>query len=993
MVQRSTQIDDKKWLTAGELIHPAKFNQISDLLASKELFFKAFNFLPGTMLVSTVEGIFIEINEGFLELTGYSREEVLGVNAIDLVWKKRKDRAKFVRSLKVAGAVKNLEFPFRKKNGETFIGALSAVKVDIDSETFILSSINDITSHIEAQAVLQKYSALFRGVMDIILITDLKGRIIEANDRALEVYGYTRSELLQLNAQDIRAVDDRKIVMQKLMEANEKGSIYETWHKSKEGKLFPVEISLKGVSVRKQRYLMGVIRDITERKQTEERLRRDAEEIMDLYNNAPCGYHSLDEDGCYLRINDTELSWLGFTREEVLGRKLSDFLSPESARRFLKGYPGFKKRSEVKNVEFDFIRRDGKILPVLLNSTAVKDAQGKFVMSRAIMINIEERRMAEEIRRKDAQEIFDLYNQAPCGYESVDEKGVFIRINDTLARWLGVQPDEVIGKKSLGDYLTPEYSAQFNKNFPIFKEQGSIKSQEVELLRADGSILTALLNAEAVKDESGRYIMSRASLIDISERKKMEEAVLQSEKKYRSIFENAQEGLYQTSPNKKYISVNPACASMFGYDSPQEMIAAVNDSYDTFVNVEEAYKMRDEIIKQGFIRDYIIERIKKDGTTFWTSINASIIYDKEGKIKFVEGSYVDVSEKIRYQKEVEYINEHDPLTGLYNRKYFEKVLNSTEAKKINGIIMCDIDGLKLVNDSIGHWAGDDLLVAASEVIKSCFYTDEVIARMGGDEFAVLMSGADWGILNDATQQIRLGVDVYNAKGPLIPLSITAGVAYREDSASDFYDLMKMADDNMCRQKLRSSQSARSAIVRTLTKTMEERDFGTQNHADRLIELMSEFVLRIDFPAWKREELVLFSQFHDIGKVGIPDRILFKPGSLNPEEKLEMQKHSEIGYRIAQSSPDLAGISELILKHHEWWNGEGYPLGLKGEEIPVGCRMLSIVDAYDAMTSDRPYRKAMSHDQALEELLSCKGRQFDPQLVDIFLEFIAPFVGS
>jgi len=171
------------------------------------------------------------------------------------------------------------------------------------------------------------------------------------------------------------------------------------------------------------------------------------------------------------------------------------------------------------------------------------------------------------------------------------------------------------------------------------------------------------------------------------------------------------------------------------------------------------------------------------------------------------------------------------------------------------------------------------------------------------------------------------------------------------------------------------------------KALEARDFITEGHATRLQSLVASVAEAIGLPERCINDLRLLAQFHDIGKVGLPDRILFKPDSLTREEYIEMQWHCEIGHRIALSAPDLSPIVDLILKHHEWWNGGGYPLGIKGEEIPVECRILAIADAYDAMTSDRPYRKAMAHMEAVEELKRCSGTQFDPDLVSRFIQVL------
>jgi HD-GYP domain-containing protein (c-di-GMP phosphodiesterase class II) len=144
------------------------------------------------------------------------------------------------------------------------------------------------------------------------------------------------------------------------------------------------------------------------------------------------------------------------------------------------------------------------------------------------------------------------------------------------------------------------------------------------------------------------------------------------------------------------------------------------------------------------------------------------------------------------------------------------------------------------------------------------------------------------------------------------------------------------------------------------------------------------------PEERTSELALIAKFRDIGKVAVSDSILFKRGPLTPEERTEMKRHCEIGYRIALSTPDLVPIADWILKHHEWWNGQGYPLGIKGEEIPMECRLLAIVDAYEALTSVRPYRKAFSHEEAIAELSRCSGTQFDPVPLEKFLEMLKTY---
>jgi HD-GYP domain-containing protein (c-di-GMP phosphodiesterase class II) len=179
-------------------------------------------------------------------------------------------------------------------------------------------------------------------------------------------------------------------------------------------------------------------------------------------------------------------------------------------------------------------------------------------------------------------------------------------------------------------------------------------------------------------------------------------------------------------------------------------------------------------------------------------------------------------------------------------------------------------------------------------------------------------------------------------------------------------------------------------VNTLINTLKARDLTTERHAMRLEKLLIGLAALIGLPESTTADLSLLAKFHDIGKVGVSDAILLKEGPLTPEEWTEMRRHCEIGYRIALSASDLVPIADWILKHHEWWDGQGYPLGIKGEEIPIECRLLAIVDAYEALTSVRPYRRPFSHREAVAELWRHAGTQFDPQLLEKFVQMLETY---
>jgi diguanylate cyclase (GGDEF)-like protein len=374
--------------------------------------------------------------------------------------------------------------------------------------------------------------------------------------------------------------------------------------------------------------------------------------------------------------------------------------------------------------------------------------------------------------------------------------------------------------------------------------------------------------------------------------------------------------------------------------------------------------------------------LQRGGRNFYYEVRG--VMDSENSVLFL---IRDMTEQRLMAEKMHALGIRDNLTGLFNRTYFEESLSSfsRRCKGSMGIIVCDIDGLKFINDTFGNSAGDMFLREVAELLSSTVRREDVVARIGGDEFGVLLCHITEKELQRFCHDLERGIGIINLRDSDLHLSVSVGYAFTQTCSGNGHALFLDADNAMYRKKLLHSDSIRNSIVRTLMKALEARDYNTEGHGQRMIALSAFLGRCLGFSDAEIGDIRLLAQFHDIGKVGIPDSILFKPGRLDEEEWSIMKTHSEIGARIAAGIPEIAHVAEYIRGHHERWDGEGYPDGKEGEEIPLPCRVVAVADAYDAMVSDRPYRKALSREEALEELGSHGGKQFDPAIIKVFLQ--------
>lgn len=339
---------------------------------------------------------------------------------------------------------------------------------------------------------------------------------------------------------------------------------------------------------------------------------------------------------------------------------------------------------------------------------------------------------------------------------------------------------------------------------------------------------------------------------------------------------------------------------------------------------------------------------------------------------------INDSEKLIYK---------DMLTGLYNNNFFEEELSRLDTKRQLpiSIIMGDINGLKLINDAFGHKMGDSTLKKAAEIMTSSFREEDIICRVGGDEFVVLLPKTSEKTALKVIERVKNKCEI----NPLdfLKISISFGVATKESKDTDINKILKKAENRMYFNKLKESKEAKFLMIMSLKSRLEKITYETKSHCERLKNLCMVMAEALNLTEIEKDKLRLLCEFHDIGKIGVSKNILQKQGRLNNEEWENVRRHSEIGYYIAKEFKDASPVDELILIHHERWDGKGYPGLLKNAEIPIVARIFAIADAYDVMVNDRPYKTRMNNRQALNEIKDKSGSQFDPNIAEIFINIM------
>ena len=536
--------------------------------------------------------------------------------------------------------------------------------------------------------------------------------------------------------------------------------------------------------------------------------------------------------------------------------------------------------------------------------------------------------------------------------------------------------------RSYASVIHPEDREEVSRTVQSALMKREFFKTNYRLLKKDGGYRWVNGKGQGIFDFQNRLICIDGVIMDVTDQILAEKEIYNQKAHFQALFTNTLDAIVYFDTNSNISNVNSQFVQMFGYEHHEVIGKNINSIIDPFNKA--ADYVSPEILKGQTIERETI-RYTKSGKPVNVHLKGSPVFI-DGVITGGYISYSNINERKRYEQELKYLSLYDKLTGVYNRTFFEaeiKRLQNSRQYPIT-IMSADIDGLKLINDTLGHDLGDELLKVFARILKENLRSGDIISRVGGDEFVILLPGTSETISARIAGRIQFSEAQYNNDNQHLPLSISLGTTTVSDKNTSLSAALKTADDAMYRSKLRKGASAKSQILNALMATLGERDYITEGHAQRVGHLCLKVGREIGLSSNQLDNLALLAQVHDLGKVGIPDHILFKKGPLTQEEWAIMTQHTEKGYRIASSSPDLLSVADLILKHHEKWDGTGYPLGLKGKSIPIECRILSIIDAFDAMTNERPYSKTKTIDEALQEIRRCSGTHFDPELVEVFL---------
>jgi PAS domain S-box-containing protein len=574
----------------------------------------------------------------------------------------------------------------------------------------------------------------------------------------------------------------------------------------------------------------------------------------------------------------------------------------------------------------------------------------------------EARQHIDELEKSEIQQRYRIIvDTADEGIWVFDEEYLSTFVNNRMVNLLGYEYDEIMGR-SLSFFL-------FEEDLPDFQEkaakrrQGIAERYERRIRRKDSTILWAHVSATPIMDKGGRFQGSFAMFTDITERKEAEKALLESEKKYRSIFENAVEGMFQSTPDGQLITANPAMARIFGYANPEEMIAQVhNIGLQLYSNEKDRRTFQQLLGEHGIAGGFEAPFYRKDGTVLWGTLNVRAVKDSADNVLYYEGTLEDITLRKSAEEELK-------ESEVKYRHIFENAVMGIYQVTPNGQYLSANPVLASIH---GYSFPEEMIESIADITQ--LYVDpsrraelkRIIDEQGFVKgFEIIMRRKD-GSLHWVSNTARA---IRNEHGTIL---------YYEGTIEDITS-RKLAEES-----IKQLKQTLLGTLHALSRSIEIREPGITGHHRRVSNLGSAIARAMGLADDMAESIRIAGLVHDIGNMSVPSEILSKPGRLSEMEYNFVKFHPRSGYDILKETGLPYPVAEIVLQHHERMNGSGYPQGLKGKEMLLEARILAVANVVEAMVSPRPYRPARGIDAALEEIRKNKSTLYDTQAVDACL---------
>ena len=859
----------------------------------------------------------------------------------------------------------------------------------------------------------------------MLIIDPSTGDIIDANSAAVAFYGYSAAELRTMNIDQINTLTTEEIQAEMDAALSEDRSYFAFKHQLKDGTIKDVDVySSPATDELGNPILMSIVHDITPQVEAQQdaqrskviifallivaivsltmanvysaRLRRKEYETkrqyQNLFNNMKEGFalHEIicDEAGKpvdyrFLEINRAFEEITGISADQVKNRTVKEAL-PDTEQYWIDQYGDVALNGNTMSFE-NYSGALGKYFSVSVFSPKPKQFA-------TIFSNITNQVRAKEEVESDRNLLETILEDALSGYWNWDLVNNDIYLSPSLLRMLGYESQHLGSTPETWRHLfleedLPLLTTHFQQHVDT---HGTVPFyNEVRCRHKNGSVVWVICSGRVIEWNENTPLKMAGCHINITNMKKLEAELFEERSLFKTTLHSLGDAVISTDKDGNVDLMNAVAEDLTGWKRSE----AKGLPFETVFHIvnEITGEKCPNPVAQVFKTGQIIELanhtmlIKKNGGAIPIEDSAAPIIDESGAITGVVLVFRDFTDKKEKQEKIRYLSNHDQLTTLYNRHFFESQLAFLDLPDNLPftIIMADVNGLKLTNDAFGHKAGDALLKkVATSFKKTCRPTD-ILARIGGDEFVLLLPKTAGG--NAEKIVARITDIIEQEKQDNIVISVSFGWDTKVSDDESITEILTKAEEHMYRKKLVESQSMRNQTIRVIMQTLQETNHRERIHAEKVSQICRSIGESMHLDSNTLKELETAALMHDIGKIALNETVLNKSDPLTESEFDEIKRHPEIGYHILKSADAYTNLADYILSHHERWDGRGYPRELSGTDIPLIGRIIAVADAYEAMTGDRPYRTSMTPAEALKEITHCAGTQFDPDIVGAFLK--------